>query len=63
MSTNHKPGPGRPKGQAIRPGMHPQAVPPRQHNVMQGTYQPTRDPVLRNGALDFKQVRSVGCQC
>lgn len=38
-------------------------VPPRQHNVMAGTYVPTAAPVLRRGALDFKQVPSVGHAC
>lgn len=38
-------------------------VPPRQHNVMLGTYQPPRAVNLRPGALDYARVPSRGVAC
>lgn len=43
--------------------VHPMLVPPRQHNMWAGTYQPPRGPLLRCGALDAAQLPSRGVRC
>ena len=38
-------------------------VPPRQHNVLLGTYQPPRNTHVRAGAQDYANVPSRGVRC
>lgn len=60
------PNAGRPKGRKnhVMPvAANPLAVPPRQHNVLLGTYVPPRGTSLRPGALDFAHLPSRGVSC
>lgn len=55
-------GAARPMATARQP-VRSMLVPPRQHNVWAGTYQPPRGPALRCGALDAAQLPSRGVRC
>ena len=58
-----------PRARAAQPALPtcashaPTLVPPRQINVMAGTYTPPPMAAARPGALDFQRVGSVGFRC